>query len=254
MDFVETERLENDNVFSMVRKIDSAETGKGYNINPIYYLKLIQEAAGLHSKLKKCTTIDLYKKYNYSWMILYNDVKIHKSMYWNDAIKVDTFIRPDRFISVRKCEGFDIKGKKVFDSWAYWAVVDLKEKKIIPVQDIANTIGTSSREFGDSKRMKKFSFEKDDKSLINIDSQTGALDIDFNNHVGNIASASYLLNFLPEYSTEKQNIVRMELLYEKEISGGKVPLVYKKEIVDNQVVWNCIMGDDALFAKIYLKG
>ena len=43
------------------------------------YLKLTQEAAGLHSRLKKCTTIDLYEKYNYSWMILYNDVKIHKN-------------------------------------------------------------------------------------------------------------------------------------------------------------------------------
>ncbi|MFA5698755.1 MAG: acyl-ACP thioesterase domain-containing protein [Sphaerochaeta sp.] len=183
-----------------------------------FYLRLVQEAAGLHAAMRGASIIDLHKE-GKTWVITRNHIEIFGYTRWNEEIHVQTWAQePIRLHLPRIVEGYGSDGQLLFRAKTFWAIIDLKRGRPLRPQDMSERIGLVK----DSTRVIDMNVPRPNNEtdeLVHLGTykpRVTYLDTDRNNHINNITYLSWVLEALNAEFRTTYKVTKADVLYQKQ--------------------------------------
>ncbi|NLZ76422.1 MAG: acyl-ACP thioesterase [Spirochaetales bacterium] len=183
-----------------------------------FYLRIVQEAAGLHAAMRGCSIMDLHAE-GKTWVITRNRIEIFGYTRWNEQIHVDTWAQePIRLHLPRVVEGYASDGSLLFRAQTLWAVIDLKNSRPLRPQEMNERIGLLK----DPSRNIDMNLPRPDidpDSLHRMGTyapRVTYLDTDRNQHINNVSYLSWILEALPAEFRTAYKVGSADVLYRKQ--------------------------------------
>ena len=221
-------------------------TGKG-NLSYESLLQILENVSTRHSM----SVGDRLTDGNVAWMILDWRVEILRRPGFFERIKVATWSKGklNSFTSGREFSVFSEEGEHLVRVASKYALVDVKEKKMVRVGD--ELVSSYEPET-------KTQFESDAQKLQLPDSFDCELpvnvrrtDLDYNGHVHNTKYLIYALEALPEEDYRADDFTSLRIIFRSSLKSGDEAVIKRRKLEDGYSF--CIYAGDTLCTMIELK-
>ncbi|MCY1153482.1 MAG: thioesterase [Sphaerochaetaceae bacterium] len=221
-----------------------------YNCDSHLFAKLdwcfevVQEIAGYHSSLLKCSIYDLNSQ-NLTWVISRENIEIFKYPKWREKVFVETWAElPFRRVLVpRIIEGKNERGELLFRSTTLWAIIDLKTNKPIEPLHILEKIGVPKEAYNRKFYIKKREFFNEENPIIGTSSPIiNYSDTDFNKHVNNISYIRWVLQSLPNKFRDEYVVKNIDVSWLKQTF-----IQDKVKMVTNSLTSSALKEENPIF-------
>ena len=207
-----------ENIASLRFTTYSFETDSLGAAQTAFYLRIVQEAAGLHAAMRGCSIMDLHAE-GKTWVITRNRIEIFGYTRWNEQIHVNTWAQePIRLHLPRIVEGYATDGSPLFRAKTLWAIIDLKNSRPLRPQEMNERIGLVK----DPSRIIDMNLPRPNIDLEALH-QLGTykprvtyLDTDRNQHINNVSYLSWVLEALPAEFRTTYKVKSADVLYQKQ--------------------------------------
>lgn len=207
-----------ENIASLRFNTYSFETDSLGAAQTAFYLRIVQEAAGLHAAMRGCSIMDLHAE-GKTWVITRNRIEIFGYTRWNEQIHVNTWAQePIRLHLPRIVEGYAADGSPLFRAKTLWAIIDLKNSRPLRPQEMNERIGLVK----DPSRIIDMNLPRPNIDLEALH-QLGTykprvtyLDTDRNQHINNVSYLSWVLEALPAEFRTTYKVKSADVLYQKQ--------------------------------------
>ena len=192
------------------------DTDANREVRPSQILMYMQETANLQLKFSGIPLDDLRDKHGLGFLLSRISVRIYEPLYAHDEIDVQTWICDSRGLSFNRCFCILKDGRTVAEAYSVWALMDLRERRLVKVNDF------------------RFEFPGDDPLDIDLPRRVHFpsmlqveiagertilyCDIDYNGHMNNTRYPDMLCDFVPEIFSKR--VLGFTLSYLHEATYG----------------------------------
>ena len=192
-----------------------------------------QEVATLHSDSAK-DGIYYMGENNGAWVVINWKMKIYGSLKWNEEFTVSTWSRKfEKIYAYRDYKMCNKEGELIAIASSRWVYFDFKTNSIkVPPIDLIERYKSEDIPIFETDNFKKLK-EPENQELI----YTYAVqkkDIDWNNHVNNVA----YLDIIQEALDETVEIKEIEILYKKQCKYGANVNVYCARVNEKEMFFS----------------
>ena len=176
------------------------------------------------------------KNDNAVWVVSKSRVHFFKDISWLETIKAETYTTLVKSIRVETETKFtNENGEVVFASTFQHCPLNMDTRKIIKVDDITfpKDMEIDPSLFTDDYAKLHDKFDEND---FVYEQKVYSQDIDFSNHVNNVAYIRFIMNSLSNDYIDSINITDVEIHYLAESKEGQILRIYKKDI-DNEMLF-----------------
>ena len=210
--------ISEENIASLRFTTYSFETDSLGAAQTAFYLRLVQEAAGLHAAMRGSSIIDLHAE-GKTWVITRNQIEIFNYTRWNEQIYVNTWAQePIRLHLPRIVEGYTADGVLLFRAKTFWAIIDLERGRPLRPQDMSERIGLIK----DPSKVIDMNLSRPNIDLDSLHHlatykpRVTYLDTDRNQHINNISYLSWILEALSTEFRTTYKITEADVFYQKQ--------------------------------------
>lgn len=206
--------------------------------------EVVQEIAGYHSSLLKCSIYDLNDQ-GLTWVISRENIEIFKYPKWREPVIVSTWAElPFRRILVpRIVEAKDKDGNLLFKATTLWAILDINTKRPIEPTHILEKIGVPSEARDRKFHINKREFFNDDLPILSTTTPIiNYSDTDFNKHVNNISYIRWVLRSMPNSFRDKYIVKNIDVSWLKETF-----IKDKVQMITNSAAPLALEGENPIF-------
>ena len=210
------------NIWEEEFKIRAYEVGTNAKLSMPSLCNYLQETAGNHAG-KLGVAVDQLLKKNITWVLSRLHVQMTRYPFWREAITIKTWpAEVDRFHAIRDFELFDERSLPVGKATSSWMLLDIKERKTVPIPDYINVMHLDSPgraiddPFDKLPLMQRMQYEKRFHVRMN--------DLDVNRHVNNVTYIEWALEAVPEEIYNKGYLLNLEINFRAESNYGDLVL------------------------------
>lgn len=181
------------------------------------FLKMMQEAAGMHSDVAGYGINDT-EKTGVTWVILNWKLKIKDFPKCNEILTIRTWPKTfSKICSYRDFEVINEKNEIIAIATSKWILVDSNTHSIKKITDeVINAYNVDVlEEVFNEKLTEKLTEPADGKLLFEYKIQRR--DLDTNKHVNNLNYIDFAINTLPEEIYNEKIFSNIEIMYKKEL-------------------------------------
>lgn len=192
-------------------------------VTPSHVLAYMQETANHH--LLSCgRSLDaLRDEKGLAFLLSRIYLRFYRPLFAGDEIEVSTWVCESRGLSFCRCFSIERDGETVAQASSTWALIDLEQKKLLPVTAFPYDIEPDpalAGEFASRVRFPAISLmEKVGERAIVYS------DVDYNGHMNNTHYPNMLCDFTPEIATRR--VTGMALSFVREAALGQTLDVYR---------------------------
>jgi len=193
-----------DNIYSDTYQLHIHQADPLFTAGLPFYCRAVQEGAAAHAHYEGCANSDLHAM-GKTWVLSRLKLTIEKYVTWPSAITFETWINsPFRLFAPREARGTGETGNVLFQSMAYWVVIDLEKRRPEKPGMINDFIGLSEdRSLWTGTSLTKLPAGQDLANSNSYKPQLMYRDIDSVRHINNISYIEWILeSFSLEYKTD----------------------------------------------------
>jgi acyl-ACP thioesterase len=207
-----------------------------YDVNPDgsastgAMLRIMQECACRHAAILKRGHNDLFPQ-GLMWVLSRLRVKFHAMPQWGDKITVKTWpSSAERIFFFREFTITNQSNNILITADSAWSAVDFNKGRVCRVSVFPEL------DFSDYDQVFP---DRPGKLVLNNDLepghelQTRYMDLDMNNHVNNVRSVEFLLEFFTDKFLNKNKIASLEVNYSGQIDYGDMVKILGKDVKQN---------------------
>ena len=223
-------------VYEMDLRVDSRDVDLFNQCRPSAVLGFLQEAATRAALALGVSGPQIKEKYNCLWMVTRNWVELDAPLRWNDPVHIKTWHRGASGASSYR--DFDLyrDGKLIGQGASIWVMVDMDERKLFRMKNLAEFQGTDGGERNKSVKLRRPAMPEAFDRRVRRDLCYS--DTDINGHVNNAHYADFACDSLHLERLGRGKFVRsFQIGYVSECRAG-------------EAVWvdTAVRGDE-LFAR-----
>ncbi len=186
------------------------------------------------------------------WVLAKTRLHFVKTPIWGDVLEARSYTLKSRGFST-EIETTFTEGELRFVARQELCVIDATKREPRRIETISYPKDMEAETEALSMRFFRLKEEFDESALVYTD-HFRLTDIDFSNHVNNVAYVRYLANALPKQFYEQNSIVDFEIQYRHECHEDHELKVYKKETGENTIDLRITSdGNDAVDARIVFE-
>lgn len=160
-----------------------------------------QEVAGNNARDLNFDITDMHAQ-NLTWVLHRMDIRLARSAKWRETITVETWpASGDSLRAYRNYRLLDEHGKEIGVCLSYWMILNLETRRPARIPDeVLNTRLDDLPNIIEVKKLRNKPIQEADseKSII-----VRRADMDMNNHVNNVRYFEWMLETIPEETTQK---------------------------------------------------
>ena len=229
-------------VFTYTTTSKYSDLGPDGFLSNIGFLRIMQEAASLHSESIGYGPADT-KTNNCAWIILGWKLKVLSRPVWNKKITIETYASVyGGMFSYRDFKMYDENKSLIAIASSKWVIVDYITKHIRKMpEDVCNNFNTKNEPvFGNKINLK---LKEPDIVQNSVTYKVLRRDIDTNYHVNNLNYLNFAEEALPEDVYKANKINNIEIMYKQETKLNDVLTFNYSKIDENKHIVAIKTGD-----------
>lgn len=216
-------------------KIDISDVGENNKLNNKAILRLMQEAAALHSASIGYGLNDTLSTH-LVWIILNWKLKVFSRPNWNTKLTVKTWSRPiEKLYCYRDFEIYDDKNNLIAVASSKWILFDIVKSFVARPPKDMNLKYTSINRTGFDLPMTEKLKEPTD-SVLTFEYIVQRRDVDTNHHVNNLFYLDYAYEALPEEIFFNNDFMNVEIMYKHESKLGETVKCYYSKNENEHII------------------
>ena len=201
------------------------DTDANRRVTPSHLVAYMQETANRQLAAFGMTLDELRDTHGLAFLLSRITLRIYLPLYANEEITVQTWVCESRGLSCLRCFRVLRGDQTVAEAQSIWALLDLKEKKPMPVSAFPYDIEPDpplNGEFAARVRVPQASMMElvGDRKIVYSD-------IDYNGHMNNTHYPNMLCDFTPDIC--KKRITGMTLSFLREATFGHTLQVFRAD-------------------------
>ncbi len=205
------------------------DTDANRHATPSHVLAYMQEAANHHLLAFGKSLDDLRDERGLAFLLSRIHLRFYQPLFAGDEIEVSTWVCESRGLSFVRCFSITRGGETVAEASSVWALLDLNEKKLLPVSAFPYEIEPDPALGGEFAARVRF-------PALSLMEKVGERpivysDIDYNGHMNNTHYPNMLCDFTPHICEKR--VACMTLSFVREAAFGRVLDVYRCALGDN---------------------
>lgn len=212
-------------------RIKATETDADKRIKIPFLINYMQEAAWTNATKLGFSTYDMLE-HGITWVLNRMYVEFIELPAYPHTIKVETWPSDlDKYFTYRDFRVFNAKNELLVKATSNWLILDIKNRKLIPVPDQIKEAKFSVDRNGMEKIKGKSHFEEN-KSTSEFETPVSWFDLDVNRHVNNTKYFQWMLDSLSPDILEKRSIKSLDITFKAEVGYGE-EIVSKSYALDS---------------------
>ena len=199
------------------------DTDANRRVTPSHLLMYMEETSNHHLIAAGMSLDTLRDQHGLGFLLSRIAFRIYRPLFANDEIDVETWVCESRGLSFVRCFRVLRQGETVAEAYSVWALLDLHEKKLLPVSAFPYDIEPElplGKEVSARVRLPALdSMEAVGERKIVYS------DIDYNGHMNNTRYPNMLCDFTP--AIERMEVVGVTLSFLHEAAYGHTLRVYR---------------------------
>lgn len=198
-------------------RVSTYDVGPRAEARPSALMNFLQEAAGAHVASCKLGVMDLMQ-HRRTWVLARYHLKLLRSPQIGDELQVVTW--PSGRAPMFVTRDFEVRGPEgapVAVATTSWAIVDVVQKKPVPLEDIVPADYQLPRRAIDDRFASLPRFEASERE---VRVPVMLRDLDINRHVNHVVYVQWALESVPREVLEKQRLTSLEVTYRAEARYG----------------------------------
>lgn len=219
-------------------KIKWHDTDANRQLTPTQLLMYMQETANWHILSTGMGLDELRDRHGLAFLLSRIAIRIYRQLHAYEEIDVQTWVCESRGLSFHRCFRVLRQGEVVAEAFSIWALMDLKEKKLLPSTAFPYNIEPEEplgKEVSARVRYPMLSAMEPAGERRIVYS-----DLDYNGHMNNTHYPNMLCDFTP--GIERKSVTGMNLSFLHEAAYGHTLKIYRTE-QENQCFFRTVDKD-----------
>lgn len=238
-------------IFSYNTKVDISDVGENNKLSNKAILRLMQEAAALHSASIGYGLNDTQNTH-LAWIILNWKLQVFASPNWNTKLVVKTWSKPiTKLYCYRDFEIYDNTNNLIAIASSKWVLYDTVKTFIAkPPKDMNSKYMSIDKSVFSCPMVEK---QKEPiNSKLSFEYAIQRRDVDTNHHVNNLFYLDFAYEALPEEIVFNSDFKNVEIMYKHEAKLGEIIYCYHSNFNNEHIITIKNSVDNSLHSIIKL--
>lgn len=179
-------------------------------------VKLMQEAA-MQNAIQLRFSIWDFEGLDFNWVLMRKQLKVNRAPLMGEKVSVGTYPSGfQRFFAYRDYCIFDKNGEILASSASTWLLMDLNERKVVPIPDFILSIEKDCPPKEECLPRPKGRLKRFGSVEQQVQFQVNWHDLDFNEHLNNVHYIQWMLEALPKSVLDSGALQSFDIHYKAE--------------------------------------